>query len=249
MKFALVKNNKELGERAFFEIKQVLDAKPDAVIGFATGSTPLPLYAKMVDDYKKNGTSYKAVKAVNLDEYVGLDAKDKNSYARFMRENLFDHIDILPENTDIPNGMAQDLEAECARYSEMLSVTPRDIQILGIGANGHIGFNEPYTKKDSTTHIVSLTARTRADNAAGFKNPAAVPIYALTMGISEILAAKKIILLATGEKKAQAIYDMLRAREDLSCPATALRGHPDVTVILDKEAASLLKFDEWTPAE
>ena len=245
MRFAIVKSAAELGERAFYEIKRVLDAKPDAVIGFATGRTPLPLYEKMVEDHKKNGTSYKRVTAINLDEYVGIEAKNKNSFARFMRDNLFSKIDIDPANTNIPNGMAEDLEAECARYAAFVKEHPADIQILGIGGNGHIAFNEPYTKYDTVTHIATLTSRTRSDNAEGFGNPALVPGYALTMGIAEILSAKKILMLASGEGKAEAIYNMLQGRDDTSCPAAALRKHPDVTVVLDEAAAKYLEFDKW----
>lgn len=245
MRFAIVKNAAELGERAFYEIKCVLKAKPDAVIGFATGRTPLPLYEKMAADHAKNGTSYKKVTAINLDEYIGVEAKDKNSFARFMKDNLFSKIDIDPANTNIPNGMAEDLEAECARYAKFVAEHPADIQILGIGANGHIAFNEPYTKYDTVTHIALLTAKTRSDNAEGFGNPALVPSYALTMGIKEILSAKKILMLASGEGKAEAIYNMLQGRDDTSCPAAALRKHPDVTVVLDEAAAKYLSFDEW----
>lgn len=245
MRIAIVKNGKELGERAFLEIKKVLAEKPDAVIGFATGNTPLPLYEKMVADHKQNGTSYAKVKAFNLDEYVGVDPKDKASFARFMQDNLFSKIDIDPANTDIPNGMADDLNAECARYSAMIANNPADIQILGIGVNGHIAFNEPYTKPDEPTHIALLTAQTRQDNAPAFKDPSLVPMYALTMGINEILTAKRIVLLAMGENKAEAVYNMIMGRDDTSCPAAALRKHPDVTVVLDREAASMLTFREW----
>lgn len=248
MRIAIVRNGKELAERAFVEIRKVLAEKPDAVIGFATGATPVPLYEKMADDHKKNGTSYKRVRAFNLDEYVGVDKNDKASFARFMRDNLFSKIDIDPANTDIPNGMAEDLSAECERYSAMVKANPADIQILGIGENGHIAFNEPYTKPEEPTHISLLTASTRAANAGAFKDPSLVPQYALTMGIGEILTAKRILLLATGERKAQAVYDMIMGRDDTSCPAAALRKHPDVTVVLDKEAASLLAFDEWEKA-
>lgn len=248
MRIAIVRNAKELAERAFVEIRKVLAEKPDAVIGFATGATPVPLYEKMADDHKKNGTSYKRVRAFNLDEYVGVDKNDKASFARFMRDNLFSKIDIDPANTDIPNGMAEDLSAECERYSAMVKANPADIQILGIGENGHIAFNEPYTKPEEPTHISLLTASTRAANAGAFKDPSLVPQYALTMGIDEILTAKRILLLATGERKAQAVYDMIMGRDDTSCPAAALRKHPDVTVVLDKDAASLLAFDEWEKA-
>ena len=249
MRIAIVRNWKELAERAFVEIRKVLAEKPDAVIGFATGATPVPLYEKMADDHKKNGTSYKRVRAFNLDEYVGVDKNDKASFARFMRDNLFSKIDIDPANTDIPNGMAEDLSAECERYSAMVKANPADIQILGIGENGHIAFNEPYTKPEEPTHISLLTASTRAANAGAFKDPSLVPQYALTMGIDEILTAKRILLLATGERKAQAVYDMIMGRDDTSCPAAALRKHPDVTVVLDKEAASLLAQSARIPAE
>lgn len=248
MRIAIVKNAKELGERAFLEIKKVLDEKPDAVIGFATGATPVPLYEKMVDDHKRNGTSYRKVRAFNLDEYVGVDPKDKTSFARYMQDILFSKIDIDPANTDIPNGMADDLSAECERYSAAVKAHPADIQILGIGANGHIAFNEPYTKPEEPTHIALLTAKTRADNASAFKDPSLVPQYALTMGINEILTAKRILMLAMGENKAQAVYDMIMGRDDTSCPAAALRRHPDVTVVLDRAAASLLTFGEWEKA-
>ena len=245
MRIAIVKNAKELGERAFVEIKKVISEKPDAVIGFATGATPVALYEKMADDHKHGGLSYKQVKAFNLDEYVGVDPNGKASFKRFMADTLFSKIDIDPANTDIPNGMAQDLKAECARYSAAIKENPADLQILGIGENGHIAFNEPYTKPDEPTHIALLTASTRAANASAFKDPSLVPQYALTMGINEILTAKRILLLALGERKAQAIYDMIMGRDDTSCPATALRKHPDVTVVLDREAASLLTIKEW----
>ena len=245
MRIAIVKNAKELGERAFVEIKKVISEKPNAVIGFATGATPVALYEKMADDHKHGGLSYKQVKAFNLDEYVGVDPNGKASFKRFMADTLFSKIDIDPANTDIPNGMAQDLEAECARYSAAIKENPADLQILGIGENGHIAFNEPYTKPDEPTHIALLTASTRAANASAFKDPSLVPQYALTMGINEILTAKRILLLALGERKAQAIYDMIMGRDDTSCPATALRKHPDVTVVLDREAASLLTIKEW----
>lgn len=245
MRFAIVNNDLELGKRSFYEVKQVLDVKPNAVIGFATGKTPLSLYAQMVEDHVKTGRSYKQVTAINLDEYVGVEAKEKSSFARFMRDNLFSKIDIDPTNTYIPNGMAEDISSECERYAAFVAKHPADLQILGIGTNGHIGFNEPYTKYDTVTHVANLTAQTRSDNADAFKDPSLVPYYAITMGIKEILSAKKIILLASGAKKAGAIYNMLRSREDTSCPAAALRKHPDVMVVLDREAAQLLKFDEW----
>lgn len=245
MKLAIVNSAKELGERALFEVKQVLKNKPDAVIGFATGATPVALYDAMVRDRKKNGTDYSSVVALNLDEYVGVEAKAANSFASYMRVKLFDHINIQPENTFIPDGMAENLVDECARYAETVRKHRRDLQILGIGANGHIAFNEPFTRPEEPVHIAALTAQTRADAAENFGGTENVPTYGLTMGIEEILQAEKIILLALGEHKARAVYNMICGKDDMSCPATALRKHRDVTVILDKSAAELLRVDEW----
>ncbi|HEY8435634.1 MAG TPA: glucosamine-6-phosphate deaminase [Haloplasmataceae bacterium] len=211
-----------------------------AVLGLATGSSPLGLYRELIRDHKENGTSYQNVMTFNLDEYVGLEKTHPQSYYYFMMENLFNHINIPLDHINIPNGTAKDIAAECQRYNERLAQHTIDIQILGIGANGHIGFNEPGTPFDSTTHFVKLDEKTRQDNARFFSSIDEVPTHAITMGIQNIMAAKKIILLASGTSKADAIYGMIKGPVDPQLPASILQTHSDVLVFLDKEAASKL---------
>lgn len=211
-----------------------------AVLGLATGSSPLGLYRELIRDHKENGTSYQNVMTFNLDEYVGLEKTHPQSYYYFMMENLFNHINIPLDHINIPNGTAKDIAAECQRYNEQLAQHTIDIQILGIGANGHIGFNEPGTPFDSTTHFVKLDEKTRQDNARFFSSIDEVPTHAITMGIQNIMAAKKIILLASGTSKADAIYGMIKGPVDPQLPASILQTHSDVLVFLDKEAASKL---------
>ena len=160
MKVIIAKDYEELSHKAAEIMINVVKENPSAVLGLATGSTPIGLYKAMIEDHVKNGTSYKNVKTVNLDEYVGLPADNDQSYRYFMRDNLLDHIDVDLSNTNIENGVAKDLDAECARYNALLHALPRDIQLLGIGANGHIAFNEPGTPFDSETHVVDLTENT-----------------------------------------------------------------------------------------
>ena len=211
--------------------------KPDATLGLATGSTPLGVYEAMIMDHVLNGTSYKNIKTFNLDEYVGLDKTNDQSYYYFMQHNLFSSLDIDPANINIPNGMAPDLYAECSRYSNLLKNATIDLQILGIGTNGHIAFNEPGTFFDSKTHVTTLTPETIEANSRFFKNIKDVPIQALTMGLGEIMKAKKILLLATGKSKANAIRNLMSGVVSIEQPASVLKRHPNVTVIVDKEAA------------
>ena len=196
MKVIKVKNYEEMSEEALKVMLGVVSENPNAVLGLATGSTPLGLYAKMAQDHRENGTSYANCRAVNLDEYVGLDASSDQSYVYFMRENLFKNIDIKLENTHIENGTAADKEAECARYNALLNELRQDIQLLGIGSNGHIAFNEPGTAFDSVTHIVDLAESTIKDNSRLFKSIDEVPRQAFTMGLSNIMNAKKVLILA-----------------------------------------------------
>lgn len=241
MKVIITKNTKELADEALKVMLDVVQGNPNAVIGLATGSSPVGLYQNMIKDHKDNGTSYKSIKSVNLDEYVGLGIESDQSYVYFMNENLFKGIDIKPENTNLPNGKTDDMEAECARYTALLDSMPQDIQLLGIGANGHIGFNEPNTPFDSTTHIVKLEEGTRRDNARFFASIDEVPKYAITMGIKNIMNAKKILVVANGLGKAQAVYDMVKGEVSEKCPASVLQRHSDVVVIVDEDAASLIK--------
>ena len=241
MKIIIVKDYEKVSDKAFEIMKEVVSGNPEAVLGLATGTTPLGLYARMIADHEENGTSYARVKAANLDEYAGVGKDNVNSYAYFMRKNLFDKIDIKLENTHIENGMALNADAECKRYAELLANMPRDIQVLGIGSNGHIAFNEPGTPFDSVTHTVELSESTVRDNARLFDRIADVQRKAFTMGLSEILQAKKILILATGANKADAVYGMIRGEVTEQLPASVLRKHPDCVLICDEAAGSRLK--------
>ena len=236
MKIIKVKNYDDMSEEALKIVLDVVKNNPCAVLGLATGSTPLGLYAKMSEDHKNNGTSYANCHAVNLDEYVGLDINSDQSYVYFMRENLFKNIDIKPENTHIENGKAGDKEAECERYNALLDELVQDIQVLGIGSNGHIAFNEPGTPFDSVTHIVDLAESTIKDNSRLFNSIDEVPRQAFTMGLSNIMNAKKIIILANGEGKAYAINELVNGEIREEIPASILRNHPDCTLICDELA-------------
>ena len=240
MRIVIVGSAKDTAKVALDSIKETLKKKPNSVICFPTGSSPLPLYNAMVEDFKKKNTSYKDVITFNLDEYKGLGSKHNQSYRYFMDVNLFNNIDINTNNINFPNGVLKDLKAECERYHKLLEENHRDIQILGIGSNGHIGFNEPGTSFDSTTHVVSLSASTIRDNSRFFTSIKEVPKQAITMGLSEIIDSDKIILIATGINKAKAVRDCVKGPIDESCPASILQKHDNVLLILDKDAASLL---------
>ena len=221
MKVIVCENYDEMSEKAFEVMKELLDAKKDAVLGLATGSSPVGLYKEMIQ-YHKDGYSYKDIKSYNLDEYVGIDRKDPQSYYTFMYENLFKDIDIDLNNTHVPYG---NTEADCKAYEDALSEVSIDLQVLGIGQNGHIGFNEPGTPFETLTHIVDLTENTRE---------------AISMGIGTIMKSKKVLLVANGENKADAVKAMIEGPIDTACAASALQNHADVVVVLDKAAASKL---------
>lgn len=240
MKIIKTNDYEEMSQKAFEIMKEVVVKKPDAILGFATGTTPLGLYKRLIEDCK-NGTSYKDIKTVNLDEYKGLDIHNKQSYIYFMRDNLFNHLDIDLNNTHIENGNAIDDEKECARYNALLDEMQQDIQLLGIGSNGHIAFNEPGTKFGSLTHVVNLTENTIKDNSRLFNDISEVPHQAFTQGIKNIMKAKKIIILASGASKAKAVYGMVYGDVTESLPASVLQLHPDCTLIVDAEAGKLLK--------
>ena len=241
MKVIIVKDYEEMSLKAFEVMAEVVKNKPDAVLGLATGSTPIGLYKNMIKDHKENGTSYKAIKTVNLDEYAGLDYSSDQSYVYFMRSNLFDHIDIDLKNTNIENGKAQDRQAECDRYNKLLEEMQQDIQVLGIGSNGHIAFNEPGTPFGSVTHIVDLAESTIKDNSRMFASIDEVPRQEFTMGLKNIMNAKKVLILANGANKAKAVYGLVKGEVTEDLPASVLQLHPDCVVIADESAASLLK--------
>lgn len=219
---------------------QVLQ-KPNSVLGLATGSTPLKPYSQMIELYKKGVVDFSKVTTFNLDEYVNLDVNDKNSYHTFMHENLFDHINIPEENINFLDGNASDPEEECKRYEEKIKAAGGiDIQLLGIGSNGHIAFNEPADCFQRWSHVVTLKKSTVSDNSRFFKSIDEVPTQALTMGIGSIMQAKKILIIAIGENKAKAIKQLIDGNVTPMCPASVLQFHTDVTLMLDKAAASLI---------
>ncbi len=241
MKVIKVKNYEEMSKVAAEIFKDVVKNKPNAVLGLATGTTPLGLYSELIKDHKENGTTYKNIKTVNLDEYAGLDIESDQSYVYFMRHNLFEGLDIDLKNTNIENGKAEDKEKECERYNNLLGEMQQDIQLLGLGSNGHIAFNEPNTPFGSGVHIVKLTENTIKDNSRLFANINDVPRYAFTMGIKNIMNAKKIVILASGKNKANAVKASVEGAVTEDVPASVLQLHPDCTFIVDEEAASLLK--------
>lgn len=235
------KDYDEMSLKAYEAMKIVLTEKPEAVLGLATGSTPIGLYKCMIADYKAGAVSYKNMTSINLDEYVGLPVTHPESYRSFMNRNLFDHIDIKPENTHVPDGLAEDLQKAADEYTAFAAAHPIDVQILGIGANGHIGFNEPGTPFDSHTHVVTLKEGTRRDNARFFDNDISlVPTHAVTLGMKDIMSAKAIILLASGAGKADAVAKMIKGPVSTDCPASILQTHPNVLVVTDEAAGYYL---------
>ncbi|WP_112182040.1 MULTISPECIES: glucosamine-6-phosphate deaminase [Paraliobacillus] len=207
-------------------------------LGLATGSTPIETYQYMIDDYQQNKTDYQHVTTFNLDEYVGVGPTDPTSYYRFMETQLFDPIHLPKEQTHIPNGLANNLNDECMLYENKIKNQGGiDLQLLGLGSNGHIGFNEPGTKFDTRTHVETLTDMTRTANARFFNSLEEVPTHAITMGISTILQSKEILLLVSGKKKSDALTRLLKDEKwDPSFPASALHHHPNVTIVADEEA-------------
>ncbi len=216
----------------------LLKRKPNAILGGATGSTPLGLYAELVRLNKAGEISFKEASSFNLDEYVGLDGAHDQSYRYFMDHNLFDHIDIDKSRTRVPSGI--DISDPAAYDKEIQAAGVVDLQLLGIGNNGHIGFNEPGTPFGSLTHIVELTESTREANKRFFASIDEVPTHAVTMGIKTVMQARSIILMAIGPAKAPIMKEMLQGPVTEKVPASVLQLHPDVTVYMDYEAAKLL---------
>ena len=242
MKVIIVENYEEASqEAAKIFIKQVKE-NPNSILGLATGSTPVRMYELLREDHKTNHTSYKDVQSYNLDEYFGLDTSHPQSYHYFMYSNLFNEIDIKDENVHVPSGQGN-IQENCDEYNKMLAENPIDIQLLGIGSNGHIGFNEPGTSFDSKTHYVDLKESTIQDNARLFfdGDVDAVPRQAISMGIQNIMDAKRVVLIACGENKQEAVKGMIEGEMTTELPASVLQGHKDVTVIIDKAAAGLLE--------
>jgi glucosamine-6-phosphate deaminase len=236
----------EMGKVAARVVAKVLNAKPNAVLGLATGSTPLTLYQELVRMHVEEGLDFSQVTTFNLDEYVGLTRKHPQSYHYFMHENLFKHINIPKQNIYIPSGTTDNYAAFCQWYEQRIVDSGGiDLQILGIGSDGHIAFNEPSSSLGSRTRIKTLARQTIDDNARFFDSPGQVPIYAITMGVGTILEARKIILLANGRKKATAIAQAVEGPVTSMITASALQLHRDCLCILDREASCELKMLEY----
>lgn len=213
--------------------------KPDCVLGLATGSTPIGLYRQLVAWYEKGDLDFSEVRTVNLDEYKGLSRENDQSYYYFMHHNLFDHVNLPAENSHLPNGMEPDSDKECRRYSELIrSMGGVDLQLLGIGHNGHIGFNEPGDAFDNDVHCVDLTQSTIEANKRFFASADDVPKQAYTMGIKTIMQAKKILIVASGEDKADIVRDAFFGPITPKVPASVLQLHNDVTLVADEAALS-----------
>lgn len=241
MKLIVVNNYEELSKVAAKEFSKVIKEKENAVLGLATGGSPVGMYKELIRMYEQKELNFSKITTVNLDEYIGLNPEHNQSYRYFMNNNLFNHINIDKSNTFVPNGLAEDLEAQCKEYDQkIVELGGIDIQLLGVGNNGHIAFNEPNSELSSGTHIISLTDNTIEANARFFDNIDDVPRKAITMGVGGIMKAKKIILIASGESKAEAIKGIFSGKITTANPATMLQMHRDVTVIVDEAAAKLI---------
>ena len=237
MKIINAKDYSEMSKKAAEIIIDEISKKPNLVMGLATGSTPLGIYQELVKAYKKRKINFSKIKSFNLDEYYSIKRKDKNSFYYFMHKNLFSKINIKKENVNSLDGEAKNPEKECENYENKIRKNKIDIQILGVGVNGHIGFNEPGSGINSRTRLVKLASQTLKDNSRFFRGK--MPRYALSMGISSIMRAKKIILLASGKNKARAINQLIEGKVNKKWPVSFLRKHKNLVIVLDKDAASL----------
>lgn len=241
MRIIVANDYEEMSRKAAQIIASQLVLKPNSVLGLATGSTPIDTYKELVTLYKNGIIDFSEVTSFNLDEYFGLPKDNSQSYDYFMRTNLFNHINIDVDRINIPNGMTDNVERECAEYEKKMKVAGGvDLQLLGIGRNGHIGFNEPSDHFEPNTHLVQLDEDTIEANSRFFDSIDDVPTKAISMGVGSIMRAKKVLLLASGAGKADAIYDTVKGPITPKVPASILQLHPDVVIIVDKEAAARL---------
>lgn len=237
------KDYNDLSRKAANIISAQIIMKPNCVLGLATGSSPIGTYRQLVEWYKKGDLDFREVHTVNLDEYLGIEGQNKNSYRYFMNENLFGAVNIDISNTNVPNGMAKDIAAECLRYNELIrSLGGIELQLLGIGHNGHIGFNEPGTAFEKETHVVNLTDNTIKANSRLFEKKDEVPRQAITMGIKSIMQARKILVIASGEDKAEIVKKAFWGEVTPEIPASILQINKDVTLVADEAALSLAKL-------
>ncbi len=241
MKIIRTRDYADMSRKSANIISAQVILKPDSVLGLATGSSPVGTYEKLIDWCNKGDIDFSQVKTVNLDEYVGLEKTNPCSYYYFMYENLFKHINIDLENTNIPNGMEKDIQKECQRYDNLLaSVGQVDLQLLGLGNNGHIGFNEPCDIYRKSTFCVELAPSTIEANSRFFESDDEIPRYAYTMGIGSIMSAKKILLVVHGEGKADILKEAIEGPITPTVPASVLQLHNDVTIVADEGALSKL---------
>ena len=237
----VVGNNEKISALIAEEFIKVINKKPNAVLGLATGTSPLQVYADLAKANKEGRVTFKDVATFNLDEYIGLEGTHNQSYRYFMNENLFNHIDINKERTHVLKGTG-DYLAYANQYDKLIEEFGGiDIQILGIGSDGHIAFNEPGTPFDSLTHVAELAESTIVDNSRLFNDISEVPTKAVTMGLRSIMNARKIVLIATGKNKAKAIYNLLKGPKTEEVPCSILQDHPDCTIYVDEDAYSLVK--------
>lgn len=241
MRVIVAKDYDEMSRKAANVIAAQITLKPQSVLGLATGSSPMGTYKELIARYTAGDISFAGVTSVNLDEYRGLPRENDQSYYYFMQENLFSKVDIDPANTYIPDGMAADPAAACKKYDEIIrSVGGVDLQLLGIGQNGHIGFNEPSDSFTKGTNCVDLAESTIKANARFFASEKDVPTQAYSMGIAAIMSARRVLLIANGEAKAEAVKNAVYGEITPKVPASILQLHPDCTIIVDQAAGSLL---------
>lgn len=246
MRIIVCENYESLSKKAAQIVGSQMILKPKSVLGLATGSTPIGMYRNLIRMYEEGLIDFSKIKTFNLDEYYKLPIENDQSYHYFMDENLFNHININRENIHVPNGMADDIQGECDSYDQLIDNSGGiDIQVLGIGNNAHIGFNEPSVDFKKRTHVVNLNESTRQANARFFNSLDEVPKKSITMGTGSIFKSKKILLLASGKNKAEAIYNTVHEKVTPQVPASILQFHKDVIIILDKEAASLLNENDY----
>ena len=239
MRIIRAKDYDELSRRAADMIAAQVILKPDCVLGLATGSSPVGTYQELIRKYEAGALDFSGVKTVNLDEYVGLAPDHDQSYAYFMRDNLFDHVNIDLANTNVPSGVAPDAAAECARYDGVIAAFGGiDLQLLGMGPNGHIGFNEPADHFPTGTHQVELTDATIQANKRFFEKESDVPRFARTMGIRDIMQAKKVLMVVSGAGKAEIVKRSFYGPVTPLVPASILQLHPDFTLVADEAALS-----------
>ena len=237
MRFFEVDSYKAMSKKAADIIAAQIILKPNSVLGFATGSTPIGTYCNLIEMNKNGDVDFSEVRTVNLDEYYGLDASHEQSYRYFMNDHLFNHVNIKMENTNVPDGLAKDAAAEGERYDQLIKALGGvDLQLLGIGVDGHIGFNEPADVFTASTHLVELDKSTIEANSRFFDSADEVPRQAMTMGIMSIIQARKILMVASGTNKEEVLKSAFSGPVDPQNPASILQLHPDVTVIFTKES-------------